>query len=122
MFHAAVLQRMALKCIKSEDARAELLFFHRKIFCLPRPSPRCRRRLVKREFKKRRRRHREQRRLKSSSLFLTVQTISKLNIEHSVKLEIEIGKISAQPHTIVKRICFPNGNVLFLSLFSLSKN
>ena len=32
------------------------------------------------------------------------------------------GKISAQPHTIVKQICFPNGNVLFLSLFSLSKN
>ena len=24
-----------------------------------------------------------------------------------------IGKISAQPHTIVKQICFPNGNVLF---------
>ena len=33
-----------------------------------------------------------------------------------------IGKISAQPHTIVKQICFPNGNVLFLSLFSLSNN
>ena len=32
-----------------------------------------------------------------------------------------MGKISAQPHTIVKQICFPNGNVLFLSLFSLSK-
>ena len=32
------------------------------------------------------------------------------------------GKISSQPHTIVKQICFPNGNVLFLSLFSLSKN
>ena len=32
------------------------------------------------------------------------------------------GKVSAQPHTIVKQICFPNGNVLFLSLFSLSKN
>ena len=32
------------------------------------------------------------------------------------------GKISAQPHTSVKQICFPNGNVLFLSLFSLSKN
>ena len=28
------------------------------------------------------------------------------------------GKISAQPNTIVKQICFPNGNVLF----SLSKN
>ena len=33
-----------------------------------------------------------------------------------------IGKISAQPHTIVKQICFPNGNLLSLSLFSLSKN
>ena len=31
-------------------------------------------------------------------------------------------KISAQPHTIVKQIFFPNGNVLFLLLFSLSKN
>ena len=29
-------------------------------------------------------------------------------------------KISTQPHTIVKQICFPNGNVLFLLLFSLS--
>ena len=35
---------------------------------------------------------------------------------------IYYGKISAQPHTIVKQICFPNGNVLFLSLLSLSKN
>ena len=25
----------------------------------------------------------------------------------------KIDKISAQPHTIVKQICFPNGNVLF---------
>ena len=33
-----------------------------------------------------------------------------------------MGKVSAQPHTIVKQICFPNGNVLFFSLFSLSKN
>ena len=33
-----------------------------------------------------------------------------------------LGKISAQPHTIVKQICFLNGNVLFLLLFSLSKN
>ena len=32
------------------------------------------------------------------------------------------GKVSAQPHTVVKQICFPNGNVLFLSLFSLFKN
>ena len=32
------------------------------------------------------------------------------------------GKVSAQPHTIVKQICFPNGNVLFFSLFSLVKN
>ena len=32
------------------------------------------------------------------------------------------GKVSAQPRTIVKQICFPNGNVLFLSLFSQFKN
>ena len=32
------------------------------------------------------------------------------------------GKVSVQPHTIAKQICFPNGNVLFLSLFSLFKN
>ena len=36
--------------------------------------------------------------------------------------EKDLGKFSAQPHTIVKQICFPNGNVLFLLLFSLSKN
>ena len=32
------------------------------------------------------------------------------------------GTVSAQPHTIVKQICFPNGNLLFISLFSLVKN
>ena len=32
------------------------------------------------------------------------------------------SKISAQLHTAVKQICFPSGNVFFLSLFSLSKN
>ena len=32
------------------------------------------------------------------------------------------GKISTQLHTTVKQICFPSGNVFFLSLFSLSKN
>ena len=32
------------------------------------------------------------------------------------------SKISAQLHTTVKQICFPSGNVFFLSLFSLSKN
>ena len=37
-------------------------------------------------------------------------------------LENKLGKVSAQPHTIVKQICFPNGNVLFLSLFSLFRN
>ena len=31
-------------------------------------------------------------------------------------------KISTQPHTIVKQIYFPIGNVLFLSWFFLSKN
>lgn len=29
------------------------------------------------------------------------------------------GKVSAQPHNVVKQICFPDGNVLFLSSFSL---
>ena len=29
------------------------------------------------------------------------------------QLKTQFGKISAQPHTIVKQICFPNGNVLF---------
>ena len=35
-----------------------------------------------------------------------------------------MGKIYAKPHTIVKQICFPNGNALSLSLslFSLLKN
>ena len=51
----------------------------------------------------------------------------KLNIQvHEIFGYINIipffGKISAQPHTIVKQICFPNGNVLFLTFFSLSKN
>ena len=32
------------------------------------------------------------------------------------------GKTSAQPHAIVKQICFLSGNVFFLALFSLSKN
>ena len=39
-----------------------------------------------------------------------------------LELNAAHGKISAQLHTIVKQVCFPNGNVLFLSLFSLSKN
>ena len=44
--------------------------------------------------------------------------------ERNVEWETEEnqGKISAQPHTIAKQICFPTDNVLFLSLFSLSKN
>ena len=51
----------------------------------------------------------------------------KLNIQvHEIFGYISIipffGKISAQPPTIVKQICFPNGNALFLTLFSLSKN
>ena len=32
------------------------------------------------------------------------------------------GTVFAQPPTIVKQICFPNGDVLFISLFSLVKN
>ena len=34
----------------------------------------------------------------------------------------DFGTVSAQPHTIVKQICFPNGNLLFISSFSLVKN
>ena len=59
------------------------------------------------EFKKRRRRHRGKRRLKKMNLYFTyesrdtleslswflfVKTVSKLNMEHSFKLEIEIWK------------------------------
>ena len=43
-------------------------------------------------------------------------------LAHLAKFGPIRGKISAQAHTIVKQICFPNGNVLFLSLLSLSKN
>ena len=35
---------------------------------------------------------------------------------------LKMDKIPIQPHTFVKQICFPNGNVLFMSLFSLSEN
>ena len=47
--------------------------------------------------------------------------IAGLTISIRVSLTVP-GKISLQPHTIVKQICFPNGNVLCLSLFFLSKN
>ena len=43
-------------------------------------------------------------------------------IKQIIRCDTKLGKISAQPHTIVKQICFPYGNVVFLSLFSLSKN
>ena len=33
----------------------------------------------------------------------------------------QLGKISTEPHTIVKQNCFPDGNVLFLSMFSQSR-
>ena len=46
----------------------------------------------------------------------------KLTFRKLKNIDIAAGKVSAQPHTIVKQICFPNGNVLFLSLFSLFKN
>ena len=35
---------------------------------------------------------------------------------------IKMDKIPAQPYSIVKQICFSNGNVLFLSLCALFKN
>ena len=34
------------------------------------------------------------------------------------KVSKRVGKVSAQPHTIVKQICFPNGNVLFFIVLS----
>ena len=46
----------------------------------------------------------------------------KLTFRKLKNIDIAAGKVSAQPHTIVKQICFPNGNVFFLSLFSLFKN
>ena len=50
-----------------------------------------------------------------SKLFLTINRknyISNKTRTPSTFL-IHFGKISAQPHTIVKQIFFPNGNVLF---------
>ena len=35
---------------------------------------------------------------------------------------LKMDKIPIQPHTFVKQICFPKGNVLFMLLFSLSEN
>ena len=43
-------------------------------------------------------------------------------LAHLAKFGPIRGKISVQAHTIVKQICFSDGNVLFLSLLSLSKN
>ena len=58
-----------------------------------------------------------------SSDTVVVVLSSSLGNGHNPYLNIKIkGKVSAQPHTIVKQICFPNGNVLFLSLFPLLKN
>ena len=64
-------------------------------------QPYGRARQFSREFKKRRRRRREQSRLKNELIFCLrisryyeviwfVKTISKLNMEHSITLEIEI--------------------------------
>ena len=55
--------------------------------------------------------------LKSFVVFFTF-----LKIGSKLSNSTYLGKISAQPYTIVKQICFPNGNVLFLSSLSLSKN
>ena len=41
---------------------------------------------------------------------------------HAFTEQRQVGKVSAQPRTIEKQICFYNWNVLFLSLFSLAKN
>ena len=42
---------------------------------------------------------------------------STLKYQKYLKSWIIKGQISAQPHTIVKQICFPNGNVLFSHCF-----
>ena len=55
--------------------------------------------------------------LDDNQLRLSYSHLPALQIRYSL-----IGKISAQPHTSVIQICFPNGNVFFLSLFSLFKN
>ena len=54
--------------------------------------------------------------------WLSRSSIGRLFSYGFFKSQSNLGKISAQHHTIVKQICFPNDNVLFLSLFSLSKN
>ena len=56
------------------------------------------------------------------ALQLETQSSAKQKREINYQPAVLAGKVSAQPHTIVKQICFPNGNVLFLSLFSLFKN
>ena len=56
-------------------------------------------------------------------LLLSIIFVKREVLDCSAREEvIGKGKIPAQPHTIVKQICFPNGNVLFWSLFYLSKN
>ena len=60
-----------------------------------------------------------------SGCFCHANNIDLINEPLKTKSSVQrtiLGKISTQPHTIVKQICFPNGNVLFLSLFSLSRN
>ena len=62
----------------------------------------------------------------SSDSFRCSNLTGRFTIRHSPLVNFlllrKVNKISAQPHTIVKQICFPNSNVLFLSLLSLSKN
>ena len=60
--------------------------------------------------------------LQMNSITLTSTCWNDAKLSATQPTNTMFGKISAQPHTIVKQICFPNGNVLFLSLFSLSKN
>ena len=50
------------------------------------------------------------------------RSVRKFTSQSSWWFNNSAGKISAHPHTILKQIRFPNGNPLFLSLFSLSKN
>ena len=56
------------------------------------------------------------------SVIVSDLVLYSLNVNFNCFSPKLVGKISAQPHTIVKQICFPNGNVVFLSMFSLPKN
>ena len=47
------------------------------------------------------------------SWFIGEKNVKQVFKKDCLARKTTFGKISAQPHTIVKQICFPNGNVLF---------